>query len=75
VCVLFLSSSVFAQEIKINPIEKNESTIDNDTILDAPVLLEEVIIHRDKLDPEAKKQFYRIEYIRFIHLLKLLRSD
>ena len=57
VCVLFFSSSVFAQEIKINPIEKNESTIDNDTILDAPVLLEEVIIHRDKLDPEAKKQF------------------
>ena len=57
VCVLFLSSSVFAQEIKINPIEKNESTVDNDTILDAPVLLEEVIIHRDKLDPEAKKQF------------------
>lgn len=57
VCVLFLSSSVFAQEIKTNPIEKNESTIDNDTILDAPVLLEEVIIHRDKLDPEAKKQF------------------
>jgi hypothetical protein len=55
--VLFLSSSVFAQEIKTNPIEKNESTIDNDTILDAPVLLEEVIIHRDKLDPEAKKQF------------------
>jgi hypothetical protein len=57
VCVLFLSSSVFAQEIKTNPIEKNESTVDNDTILDAPVLLEEVIIHRDKLDPEAKKQF------------------
>jgi hypothetical protein len=57
VCVLFFSSSVFAQEIKTNPIEKNESTIDNDTILDAPVLLEEVIIHRDKLDPEAKKQF------------------
>jgi hypothetical protein len=57
VCVLFYSSSVFAQEIKTNSIEKNESTIDNDTILDAPVLLEEVIIHRDKLDPEAKKQF------------------
>jgi len=55
--VLFLSSSVFAQEMKKNPNEKIESAVDNDTILDAPVLLEEVIIHRDKLDPEAKKQF------------------
>jgi hypothetical protein len=56
-CILFFSSAVIAQEIKKNPNEKIESAVDNDTILDAPVLLEEVIIHRDKLDPEAKKQF------------------
>jgi hypothetical protein len=46
-----------AQEVTKNPIEKTQSRVDNDTILEAPVLLEEVVIHREKLDPEAKKQF------------------
>ena len=57
VLVVFCTSSVMAQEVTKNPIEKTQSRVDNDTILEAPVLLEEVVIHREKLDPEAKKQF------------------
>ncbi len=30
---------------------------ENDSILSEPILLQEVIIHKEKLDPEAKKQF------------------
>ena len=57
VLVVFCTSSIMAQEVTKNPIEKTQSRVDNDTILEAPVLLEEVVIHREKLDPEAKKQF------------------
>lgn len=57
VLVVFCTSSVMAQEVTKNPIEKTQSRVDNDTILEVPVLLEEVVIHREKLDPEAKKQF------------------
>jgi len=30
---------------------------ENDSILSEPILLQEVIIHKEKLDPEAKKHF------------------
>ena len=34
---------------------------DRDTLLDQPILLEEVYIHSDKIDPEAKKQFLLLQ--------------
>ncbi|MEC4048299.1 DUF4294 domain-containing protein [Flavobacterium sp. SUN046] len=34
---------------------------EGDTISDKPILLEEVFIHSDKLDPEAKKQFLLLQ--------------
>ena len=34
---------------------------DNDSIIAAPILLEEVVISKQKLDPEAKKQFLMLQ--------------
>ncbi len=34
---------------------------DSDTLLDKPILLEDVFIHSEKLDPEAKKQFLLLQ--------------
>ena len=47
----------FAQDVKKDSIKNEVFSIEDDTILGEPVLLEEVIIRKEKLDPEAKKQF------------------
>lgn len=55
VIVFFAASSAFAQ---VTTTEKTKAEIEEaDTILNDTILLEEVIVYREKLDPEAKKQF------------------
>ena len=54
---ILISSGAFAQVAKNDSLKSQEFTEENDTILKAPILLEEVVIHKYKLDPESKKQF------------------
>ncbi|MSP84779.1 MAG: DUF4294 domain-containing protein [Flavobacteriaceae bacterium] len=54
---LLLSLSCFAQVVKNDSLKVQEFSEENDTILKDPILLEEVVIHKYKLDPESKKQF------------------
>ena len=54
---LLLSLSSFAQVVKLDTLKVQQFSEENDTILKDPILLEEVIIHKYKLDPESKKQF------------------
>ena len=54
---LLLSSSSFAQVVKLDTLKVQQFSEENDTILKDPILLEEVVIHKYKLDPESKKQF------------------
>jgi hypothetical protein len=58
--ITFFSLSLQAQ------IEKDTTRMgyvlkESDTLLDKPILLEDVYIHSDKLDPEAKKQFLLLQ--------------
>lgn len=52
-----LSLNSFAQVVKVDTLKIQEFSDENDTILKAPILLEEVVIHKYKLDPESRKQF------------------
>ncbi len=49
-----ISLNSFSQVVKDSLIESNEL---NDSIIQKTVLLEEVVVFKQKLDPEAKKQF------------------
>jgi hypothetical protein len=58
---IFIANASFAQVI---PKESNTTEIDspeNDTLLDGPIQLQEVIIHRNKLDPQAKKDYLLLQ--------------
>ncbi len=55
--LVFFSVSVNAQVQVKDTIKMGYLLQENDSILSAPVLLEEVVISKQKLDPEAKKQF------------------
>jgi hypothetical protein len=55
--ISLITTSAIAQEVKKDSIKTEEISEDNDTILSAPILLEEVVIRKEKLDPESKKQF------------------
>ena len=61
----FLSLSLFSlqihSQVSTDTIKKEIQDIENDTILDEPVLLEEVIVYREKLSPEAKKEFLLLQ--------------
>ena len=57
VFTFLISFSVSAQIAKLDTLKIQEFSEENDTILKDPILLEEVIIHKSKLDPESKKQF------------------
>ena len=57
VFAILISFSATAQVAKLDTLKIQEFTEENDTILKDPILLEEVIIHKSKLDPESKKQF------------------
>ncbi|MCA6422586.1 MAG: DUF4294 domain-containing protein [Flavobacterium sp.] len=61
ISVLLLSLSSKAQ-IKTDSIPKKEQSIEElDTILDEPIQLEEVIVYKEKLTPEERKQFLLLQ--------------
>ena len=57
VFTFLISISASAQIAKLDTLKIQEFSEENDTILKEPILLEEVVIHKYKLDPESKKQF------------------
>jgi len=61
----FLLLSLFSlqihSQVTTDTIKKEIQEPENDTILDEPVLLEEVIVYREKLSPEAKKEFLLLQ--------------
>ena len=61
VSVLLISFSSKAQ-ITTDTIPKKELSIEeSDTILDEPIPLEEVVVYKEKLSPEEKKQFLLLQ--------------
>ena len=61
VSVLLTSFSLKAQ-ITSDSIQKKELSIEElDTILDEPIPLEEVVIYKERLSPEDKKQFLLLQ--------------
>ncbi|MBC7523683.1 MAG: DUF4294 domain-containing protein [Flavobacterium sp.] len=59
-CTLFTISLLFSQT-KLYSQEKEDSFKEIDTILNDTILLQEVHIYKEKLDPEAKKQFLLLQ--------------
>lgn len=61
VFVLFVASVANAQ-ITTDSIQKKEVVTDeNDTIVKDPILLEEVVVYKNKLTPEEKKEFLLLQ--------------
>jgi hypothetical protein len=60
--ILFLLVTLgsFAQ-VTTDSINRETSEEDNDTILSEPILLEEVLVYKEKLSPEAKKEFILLQ--------------
>lgn len=58
--ITFFSLSLQAQ-IETDTTRMGYVLKESDTLLDKPILLEDVYIHSDKLDPEAKKQFLLLQ--------------
>ncbi len=54
ILAFLFSINSFSQVLKDSLLEPNEL---NDSIIQKTVLLEEVVVYKQKLDPEAKKQF------------------
>jgi hypothetical protein len=54
---ILISLSVKAQVVQKDSIKMGYVLTENDTILNDTIQLEEIVISKDKLDPEAKKQF------------------
>jgi hypothetical protein len=59
--LFLLSTGAFAQEIKKDSIARQEAVEENDTILGAPIELQEIIVYNNKLDAEAKKQYLLLQ--------------
>ena len=61
----FLLLSLFSlqihSQVTTDTIKKEIQDLENDTILDEPVLLEEVVIYRHKLSPAEKKDFLLLQ--------------
>ena len=55
--LFFIATSVNAQVTQKDTIKMGYVLTENDTILSDTILLPEIIIHKEKLDPEGKKQF------------------
>ena len=58
---LLVSVSLQAQIIENDTTKMSYILPENDTILSEPIQLEEVIIFKEKLDPESKKQFLLLQ--------------
>lgn len=55
--ISFISISTVAQVVKKDSIKTEEISEENDTILGEPILLEEVIVSKEKLSYESKKAY------------------
>lgn len=53
----FLSIASSAQEIPSNPKQMGYEIKESDDVLNDTIQLEEIVVSKEKLDPEAKKQF------------------
>ena len=58
---VFMSISVNAQITQKDSTKMGYVLKENDTLLNEPILLEEIIIFKEKLDPESKKQFLLLQ--------------
>lgn len=58
---LLVSVSLQAQIIEKDTTKMGYVLPENDTILSEPIQLEEVVIFKEKLDPESKKQFLLLQ--------------
>ena len=60
-CLFFLCSiGLFAQNT-VNDTINSEIILDDESILNDTIMLEEVIVYKEKLDPESKKQFLLLQ--------------
>lgn len=57
---LLITLGSFAQ-VTTDSINRETSEEDNDTILTEPILLEEVLVYKEKLSPEARKEFLLLQ--------------
>jgi hypothetical protein len=57
ICFIFLSTVVQAQVIQ----KESDLTVENDTILNDTIELPEIIVRKEKLDIEARKQFQLLQ--------------
>lgn len=60
VLLFVISLPAFAQ-VTTDTIKKEVVIEENDTILSEPILLEEVVVYKHKLTPEAKKEFLLLQ--------------
>jgi hypothetical protein len=59
---IFFFTSVLNAQVTSDSIQKKETVNDeNDTIVKDPILLEEVIVYRNKLSPAEKKEFLLLQ--------------
>ena len=59
--LVFSSVSIYCQVHVKDSVKTSIVLQENDSLFSEPVLLEEVTISREKLDPEAKKQFLTLQ--------------
>jgi Domain of unknown function (DUF4294) len=55
--LLFLTLNLFSQTVVQDTTKMGYTLTDEDSIIDGPIMLQEVVIVKEKLDPEAKKQY------------------
>lgn len=58
---LLASTAIQAQATEQDTIKMGYVLQDNDTILSEPIQLEEILIYKEKLDPESKKQYLLLQ--------------
>lgn len=61
IIAVILTCSANAQIIVKDTVKMGYQLKESDTLLDQPILLEEIIVHKDKLDPESQKQFLLLQ--------------
>ena len=72
--LVFISFSAKAQIVQKDTIKMGYVLTENDTILNDTILLPEIIISREKLDLEAKKQFLILQ-LKVLHHLNHQRLN
>jgi hypothetical protein len=55
------SYSASAQVVEKDTTQMGYQLQEKDTLLMEPILLEEIVVHKEKLDPESKKQFLLLQ--------------